>query len=250
MQDPNQQEPESGSSAGDRPLVPVVLSRTKGNSSATFVAAAAGIGLLVGVGIALTARHASHGAPPRVSEALSTHSSGMNTVPPIYAATAPSLLSQVDNQKKANVASPLLPPVSRKPTKKSAAANKKNGIHKLRNWKKGQGKQNGAKRRPYVSPNPPASSMGPTALELAAAAAAEEPFFVGIEGDVTVASYDVAMGTVGTYEGSNFVLDKAGSENGAIPWDDYPFNVHYRCDGSGNCTLVHRGATASAKMTR
>jgi hypothetical protein len=250
MQDPNQEEPESGSSAGDRPLVPLVLSRAKGNSSATFVAAAAGIGLLVGVGIALTARHAKHGAPPRVSEALSTHSSGMNTVPPVHAATATSLLSQVDNRKKARVGSPLLSRVGQKSTRKSAAANKRHGMHKLSNWKKGHGKHKAAKRRPYVSPNPPAPAGEPTALELATAAAAEGPFFVGIEGDVTVASYDVAMGTIGTYEGSNFVLDKTGSENGAIPWDDYPFNVHYRCDGSGNCTLVHRGATASAKMTR
>ena len=97
-----------------------------------------------------------------------------------------------------------------------------------------------------MSAEPPATVAGGA---VATAAAAQGPFFVTIEGDVTIASYDVAMGTIGTREGSAFVLDKTGGQPNAIAWDDYPFNVHYRCDGNANCTLVHRGATASAKMT-
>jgi hypothetical protein len=249
MQDPNQQEPESESSAGYLPLVPVVLSRCKGNSSTAFVAAAAGIGLLVGVGIALTAHRSKHATPPRVSEALGTHTSGASPVAPVYAATTSSLLSQVENQKKAAAGAPRLSRVNRQSSSKVTPGHKKKGIHKLWNWAKGSGNRKAPRRKPYVSPNPPTPVDAPTALELATAAATQGPFFVAIEGDVTVASYDVAMGTIGTHEGSTFVLDKTGSETGAIPWDDYPFNVHYRCDGDGNCTLVHRGATASAKMS-
>jgi len=249
MQDPPQEQPEPRNSAGYRPLVPVDLSKDIGHSAISYVAAAAGVGLLVGVGIAFAAHHSKPAAPPRVSQALATHTSGASPVPPVYAAAASSLLSQVENQKKAASGAPRSSPVSRQSTTKATKAHKKNSIHKLWNWAKGSGSRKAPRRKPYVSPNPPAPVDPPTALELATAAAAQGPFFVAIEGDVTVASYDVAMGTIGTREGSAFVLDKTGGQPDAIPWDDYPFNVHYRCDGGGNCTLIHRGAIASARMT-
>jgi hypothetical protein len=249
MEDPHQEQPEPRDSAGYRPLVPVDLSKDIGHSAISYVAAAAGVGLLIGVGIAFTAHHSKAGAPPRVSAALATHTSGASPVPPVYAAAASSLLSQVENQKKAAAGAPRMSPASQQSTTRATPANRKNGIHKLWNWAKGSGNRKAPRRKPYVSPNPPAPAEAPTARELATAAAAQGPFFVAIEGDATVASYDVAMGTIGTHEGSTFVLDKTGNESGAIPWDDYPFNVHYRCGGDGNCTLVHHGAAASARMT-
>jgi hypothetical protein len=249
MQDPHQAQPEPGDSAGYRPLVPVDLSREIGDSAIPYVAAAAAIGLLVGVGIAFTAHHSKAGAPPQVSQALGTHTSAASPVPPVYAATASSLLSQVENQKKTASGARRSSPVSQRSTSNATPVHKKNGSRKLWNWTKGSGNRKAPRRKPYVSPNPPIPADAPTALELATAVAAQGPFFVAIEGDATVASYDVAMGTIGTREGSAFVLDKTGGQRDAIPWDDYPFNVHYRCDGNGNCTLVHHGAAASAKMT-
>ena len=249
MEDPHQEQPKPGNSAGYRPFVPVDRSKEIGNSTISYVAAAAAVGLLVGVGIAFTAHHSKAGAPPRVSQALATHTSGASPVPPVYAAATSSLLSQVENQKKAASEAPRSSPVSKQSTSNATPAHKKSGIHKLWKWAKGSGSRKAPRRKPYVSPNPPSPADAPTALELATAAAAQGPFFVAIEGDVTVASYDVAMGTIGTREGSAFVLDKTGGQPDAIPWDDYPFNVHYRCDGDGNCTLVHQGAAASAKMT-
>ena len=249
MQDPNQEQPKPRSSAGYRPLVPVDFSKSNGSSTVASLAAAAGIGLLVGVGIALTAHHSKPSAPPKVSEALGTHTSGASPIPSVYAATTSSLLSTVDTQNKPIGASSQLSPTGRNSTVKANAVQKKSSAHKLLNSNKGLGNRKAARRKPYVSPNPPAPADAPTAMELATAAAAQGPFFVGIEGDVTVASYDVAMGTIGTYEGSIFILDKTGSQSDTIPWDDYPFNLHYRCDGSGSCTLARRGATAIAKMT-
>jgi hypothetical protein len=249
MQDPPQEQPEPRDSAGYRPLVPVDLSTDIGHSAISYVAAAATIGLLVGVGIAFTAHHSKAGAPPRVSQSLATHNSGASPVPPVYAAATSSLLSQVENQKKTASGARRSSPVSRQFASSAMPAHKKDGLHKLWNWAKGSANRKAPRRKPYVSPNPPAPVDAPTALDLATAAAAQGPFFVAIEGDVTVASYDVAMGTIGTREGSAFVLDKTGGQLDAIPWDDYPFNVHYRCDGNGNCTLVHHGAAASAKMT-
>jgi hypothetical protein len=242
MLDSSQQQPNPRTSAGYRPLVPVELTKGLGNTPTAYVAAAAGLGLMIGVGIALTVGHANAGAP-RVSEALNTHTSGMSPIPAVYAATTPSLLSQVDTKKKSYTGAPSLLQASDNSTKKSAGAHKKHRLHRLFNWKKG------AHRKPYVSPAPVAVADAPTGLELATAAAAAGPFYLGIEGDVTIANYDAGTGAIQTYEGSNFLLAKA-EEPSAIPWQDYPFNVHYRCDESGNCTLVRHGATASARLTR
>jgi hypothetical protein len=249
MEDPNQEQSKPGNSPGYRPLVPVAHSKDSGHSPVSYIAAAVGVGLLVGVGIAFTARHSKGGTPPLVSQALATRSSGASPVPPVYAAATSSLLSQVANQKKTASGAPRSSPVSKQSTSNATPFHKKRAIHKRWNRAKGSGNRKAPRRKRYVSPNPPVPADAPTALELATAAAAQGPFFVTIEGDVTIASYDVAMGTIGTREGSAFVLDKTGGQPNAIAWDDYPFNVHYRCDGNANCTLVHRGATASAKMT-
>jgi len=248
MQDPNRLHSVSRSSAGYRPLVPIDLRKTIANSTLFSIAAAAGVGLLIGLGFAFTAHHSKSSAP-KVSEALAaTHTSGAGSVPTVYAATNTSLLNEVENPKKTAAPPSQLSLAARQSDGKTVPAHKQSGLHKLWSWAKGSASHR-ARRKPYVSPNPLAPIDAPTALELANAAAAQGPFYVGIEGDATVASYDETAGTIGTYEGSNFILDKTAAANGEIAWDDYPFHVHFHCDGSGTCTLAHHGATASARMT-
>jgi hypothetical protein len=200
------------------------------------------------VAIAFTAAQTNVSAAPRVSNGVTTRASGLPTLPAVYTGPAPSLLRQVEPQKKVPAAAPQLKTVSATTTHKPARAHRKHRLHKLWHWKKNAGQNEGMARRPYVSPTPAPAATQPTALERATAAAAAGPFFVGIEGEVTVASYDVADGKIQTYEGDSFILAK--NESNAIPWQDYPFNVHYRCDESGNCTLVRGGATENAKLTR
>jgi hypothetical protein len=238
MIDPSQQQSNSRNSAGYHPLVPQEFAKGLGNSPAVYVAAAVGMGLVLGVAMAFAGGR-SHAAAPRVSHALGVHS--------VYAATTPSLLSQVDTKKKAVTNTPALLRASGNSTSKPAAAHRKHRLHRVWSWKKGG--KNGVHRKPYVSPITVDEPDPPTGLERATAAAAAGPFFLGIEGDVTVANYDAGTGAIQTYEGNNFLLAKAG-DTSAIPWQDFPFNVHYRCDGTGNCTLAHHGATASARMTR
>ena len=161
MLDPSQQQPNPRNSAGYRPLVPQELTKGLGNSPTAYVAAAVGLGLVLGVGIAVTAGHA---AAPQVSDALSTHTSSLSAIPAVYAATTPSLLSQVDNQKKANAGTSSPLQASDKSARKSAGAPKKHRLHRLWNWKKG------AHRKPYVSPTPVPEPDAPTGLELATAA--------------------------------------------------------------------------------
>jgi hypothetical protein len=221
-----------------------------GNAHYGYVAAAAILGVVMGVAIALTAGHAKGAAAPGVSTALSTHTSGLSMLPASYAGPAPSLLSRADNQKNASTGSAVLTTVSDKPASESAKAHKRHGLHKLFDWKKATDDRRGLKRIPYVSPNPPAAQDEPTALQLATAAEAAGPFFLDIQGDLTVASFDAASGTIETYEGETYTLASAASGGSSIPWQDYPFNVHYRCDEAGNCTLFHGGASATAKLTR
>ena len=251
MQETSKQQPAQGSSAGYRPLVPTGLTMSVGNSAYAYLAAAASLGMVVGVTMAVTAAgHASVSAAPRVPYELSTHASGLGTLPASYTGPAPSLLSTVDTQRKNNAATPLLPASSGKPDKKAAKEHKKHGIHRLWPFNRGARADKAGKRRPFVSPNAPATPARPTALELATAAAAAGPFVLGIQGDATVASYDVATGVVETYEGSSFVLDKTGGDSNAISWQDFPFNVHYRCDQGGSCTMNRHGATVGARLAR
>jgi hypothetical protein len=105
-------------------------------------------------------------------------------------------------------------------------------------------------RRPYVAPIPPAVPAPQPVFSRATAPAPTGAFFLAIEGELTVASYDEAAGNIETYEGSNFVLDPASGSGDGIPWQDFPFNVHYRCEESGKCILVRGTETAIARMTR
>jgi hypothetical protein len=237
MPEPSPQQPQTRSSMGYRPLISGGLTSGIGSSAYGYVAAAAGLGLVIGVAAAIAGGHTKVAAAPQVSAALGAHTSGLSTLSKANALTGPSLLNQIDNRKKAGAGSGLLLPVDLQSAKKHAGAHKRHA----------KGKHKRAKRRPYVSPNPPDE---PTALQLATAAAAAGPFFLGIQGDVTAASYDDATGTIQTYEGETYILDKTAGDSNTIHWQDFPFNVHSRCDGSGNCTLFHGGASATAKLTR
>ncbi len=147
MIDPSQQQPNSRTSDGYHPLVPQMLSKGLGKSPTAYVAAAVGLGLAIGVTMGLAGGH-SNSAAPRVSDALSSHTSGLSPIPAVYAATTPSLLSQVDTKKKAGTGTPS----SLQASDKTAGAQKKHGLHRLWNWKKGG--KNGAHRKPYVPPTP------------------------------------------------------------------------------------------------
>jgi hypothetical protein len=80
---------------------------------------------------------------------------------------------------------------------------------------------------------------------------AELPFSFMVEGNVTVANFDSLSGTIDTYEGEAFALDRTASQNSTISWLDYPPDIHYRCDQSWKCTLIHDGVViVNARRTR
>lgn len=244
MQDSSQHQPKPNGSAGYRPIVSAEFTRGLGNSAYSYVAAAAGLGLLVGFTVALTAGHAKAPRISPVSAATSVRTSGMSMLPAAYVGSTPSLLRQVEGVKKAPSKPALVSATM--DTTKEPRKHKKHGMHKLMDWKM----RHGAKRKPYVPENAPVAENQPTALQLATAAAAAGPFVMAIQGDATVADFDAATGTIETYEGAKYVLAKNNNEVSSIQWDNYPFNVHYRCDEAGNCTLWHAGTSASARIAR
>jgi hypothetical protein len=76
-------------------------------------------------------------------------------------------------------------------------------------------------------------------------------FSFTVEGSVTVTNYDPAEGRIQTYEGETFVLDKSNADSSVSGWTDYPADLHYTCNESWNCTLVHGGVeVVSARRTR
>ena len=61
------------------------------------------------------------------------------------------------------------------------------------------------------------------------------------EGDVTVADFDASMGRIETYEGRTFAISATAVASAATSLQDSGVSVHYRCDQSGSCTLMHAG---------
>jgi hypothetical protein len=78
---------------------------------------------------------------------------------------------------------------------------------------------------------------------------AADTFAFTVEGDVTVANYDDVTKTIDTYEGETIALAPTASDSSVITWQNFTSNVHYKCDQTGNCTLV-KGGQVSLNSTR
>jgi hypothetical protein len=71
-----------------------------------------------------------------------------------------------------------------------------------------------------------------------------------IEADDAIVDYDAARGIIETKYGKTFFVKKSGEEVDSR-WQDYPVSIHYKCDRSLTCTLMHAGAGAlHARMSR
>jgi hypothetical protein len=268
MKDASQQQTDPRSSGGFYPVIPPHLIRAAGNSAVAI--AAAGLGLLAAVALAITG--CDTGAAPAPPKPAAPEPVAQSAQPP--APSAP----PVPNPAPAPV--PVIAPDTKKET--SAAPKPSHAAHKVSAAKPAEAyfqpvqqtprrqlylnkfdvDPASGKRAPYAPKTPHEATSnvttelisgpmnGQTALQLATAAAAAGPFVLCIEGDVTVAGYDAATSTIETFERQTYVLNSAPGASGAISWDDFPFNIHYRCDGSGNCTLYHGSAFAEAKLVR
>jgi hypothetical protein len=74
--------------------------------------------------------------------------------------------------------------------------------------------------------------------------AVQKPFAFSIEGDDSIVDFDTSRGIIETTSGKVFFIDKSGGTASDPRWQDYPVEIHYRCDRSSECTLMHAGTGA------
>jgi hypothetical protein len=85
----------------------------------------------------------------------------------------------------------------------------------------------------------------------AAAKAAVKLLPFSIEGDDMIVEFDVNSGVIETSGRNTFFFDKSNMVSANPVWQEYPVNIHFRCDRNSDCTLMHAGAGAlRAKMKR
>jgi hypothetical protein len=78
----------------------------------------------------------------------------------------------------------------------------------------------------------------------AAAKSAEKLLPFSIEGDDAIVEFDINRGVIETSGRKTFFANKTIMGSAEPVWQDYPVNIHFRCDQSSNCTLMHAGAGA------
>ena len=82
------------------------------------------------------------------------------------------------------------------------------------------------------------------AAHKAAAKSAEKLLPFSMEGDDAIVEFDVNRGVIVTSGRKTFFFDKKSVGSADPVWQEYPVNIHFRCDQSTNCTLMHSGAGA------
>ena len=81
------------------------------------------------------------------------------------------------------------------------------------------------------------------------AAVKQLPF--SIEGDDAIVEFDVNRGVIETIGRKTFFIDKTSTQSASPVWQEYPVSIHFRCNWSSDCTLMHSGAGAlRAKLRR
>jgi hypothetical protein len=258
MQDDAQQELHPKSSTGYRPLLPADMTGGVGSSTVSYVATAVALGLFVGLALAVISDHARVAAAPQIAttaepaglDVAPTHSSAPVSQPVPH---RPAQVTYQDGthprQGGAHPRASHFKDVSDRPVMRHVAFQQKRSLL-LRPEDQKNPPDHKTARQPYVSPNEPSASSEATIVEPPDTTPVSGPFIVAIQGDNTVANYDAATGTIQTYEGETYVLAQAASEGNGVQWQNYPINIHYRCDNEGNCTLSHGGASATAKLAR
>jgi len=95
--------------------------------------------------------------------------------------------------------------------------------------------------------HPPADETPAVRKKAAAAKAAkvvQKPLGFTIEGDDAIVDFDTSRGTIETNAGKIFLIDKAGGTISDPRWQEYPVEIHYRCDRGSECILMHAGTGA------
>jgi hypothetical protein len=232
------QDPTPVGTDGNLRFLFVELSRLEKFQNFAYVAAAVMIGIVVGVVFAAATGQAPSPAGPRMATVANSPSHTVNAYASLPAVQASTIQTPADNpptaHPPASSSSPSTPAVKPADTKITLS-----GRHHGYTVFAPQNRVHLSSAASFQrSSSPPIQTPVPAFLPPSGPVAA---FTFIVEGDLTVADFDVSTGTVETQEGKNFVLGSASSESSAAFWQDYTGNIHYRCDQSGNCTLFRHG---------
>jgi hypothetical protein len=89
----------------------------------------------------------------------------------------------------------------------------------------------------------PAGPQTPTARKKAAPKPVQKPVTTfAIEGDDAIVDFEASRGVIETRGGKVFFLERSGGSASDPRWQDYPVEIHYRCDRVSECTIKHTGA--------
>lgn len=88
--------------------------------------------------------------------------------------------------------------------------------------------------------HPPAET--PVVRKKAVAKPPQKVVTFAIEGDDSIVDFDTSRGIIETTSGKAFFVDKASGAISDPRWQDYPVEIHYRCDQTAMCVLMHRGS--------
>jgi len=89
---------------------------------------------------------------------------------------------------------------------------------------------------------PPVIALKPTYHKKAKKKDTDSPDKFAIEGDDELVGYDSSNGVIQTSARKTFLISKTVVGNSSA-WQDWPANIHYKCDANSSCTLTRRGAT-------
>ncbi|MGO9317412.1 MAG: hypothetical protein ACLPXT_14725 [Terracidiphilus sp.] len=88
------------------------------------------------------------------------------------------------------------------------------------------------------------ATQNSAARKKAAAKSADKLLPYSIEGDDQIVEFDINRGVIETSGRKTFFANKTIMGSADTVWQDYPVNIHFRCDQNSNCTLMHAGAGA------
>lgn len=110
-----------------------------------------------------------------------------------------------------------------------------------------------AKSLPPAGPNaltadsapqtPPADQPKPSSHRKAKKKDLEGPTKFAIEGDDELVGYDPSRGIIQTSARKTFLVNTKALTGNNSAWQDWPANIHYKCDLNSSCTLTRRGAS-------
>lgn len=116
---------------------------------------------------------------------------------------------------------------------------------KVENWSLSPNFPSLAEQKEWLKHQPEAdldrSIQGESARRKATSKTAAKLLSFSVEGDDAIVDFDVSRGVIETSGRKTFFIARTSGVAASSRWQDYPVNIHFRCDRSSNCILMSPG---------